>query len=546
MMSTQSDNSREPAIANSNNIQDGRYVTNAMSLSPVSAMHGHYDPNIPQILPHDKMYKIQVGQQLFRISGASLSSDGPSFFTNYFIKVEASRNTSGGKSDTKDTSDGNQGTQGKSSHDSRANDKTSEVLFIDRSADVFQLIYQHLQGYFPEIKDEVIYTRLFADAIYYDLPRLRTLLKNMDYYYTNISGKTFKLSKSLFRRKGDSPNYFEMTMATLYIDVEELIVSKRLLRPPPHSAPYVARSPEFFQDLITLLGGGTIELDDKKRESLIKECKYYRFANLEQRLIKADISYNPIIRCEEICLSLKDLSKKGIVLPSLANSNFLFDDIYLFDTDPTTQFELPPRDEPPLKRVKLLSSNLHTVWNIIEYKRPYLDDYSRQLMFQIEANEALLILNKESKTIHLDLTKDTAKKFENIFSKLILEETQGNVDLSKYKFQIPSLDERSTTDHIVLPALLSMCDLNVNGVPCRSLDILLENDNIMNKTVLDVTNIDRPDFNPNEPKHVNGLKIYLAKSIWKIAIKNGGVILIAMKARAFTGNKEYNKFMNFL
>lgn len=31
---------------------------------------------IPRILPHEKVFPIQIGNELFRLSGASISSDG--------------------------------------------------------------------------------------------------------------------------------------------------------------------------------------------------------------------------------------------------------------------------------------------------------------------------------------------------------------------------------------------------------------------------------------------------------------------------------------
>jgi hypothetical protein len=31
---------------------------------------------IPHVLPHEKVFPIQIGSKLFRLSGASLSSDG--------------------------------------------------------------------------------------------------------------------------------------------------------------------------------------------------------------------------------------------------------------------------------------------------------------------------------------------------------------------------------------------------------------------------------------------------------------------------------------
>lgn len=32
--------------------------------------------DIPHILPHEKVFPIQIGSELFRLSGASISSDG--------------------------------------------------------------------------------------------------------------------------------------------------------------------------------------------------------------------------------------------------------------------------------------------------------------------------------------------------------------------------------------------------------------------------------------------------------------------------------------
>lgn len=35
-----------------------------------------YNTNIPHILPHERVFPIQIGSELFRLSGASISSDG--------------------------------------------------------------------------------------------------------------------------------------------------------------------------------------------------------------------------------------------------------------------------------------------------------------------------------------------------------------------------------------------------------------------------------------------------------------------------------------
>lgn len=35
-----------------------------------------YNTDIPIILPHERVFPIQIGSELFRLSGASISSDG--------------------------------------------------------------------------------------------------------------------------------------------------------------------------------------------------------------------------------------------------------------------------------------------------------------------------------------------------------------------------------------------------------------------------------------------------------------------------------------
>ncbi|EJS42396.1 YDR132C [Saccharomyces arboricola H-6] len=496
-----------------------------MSHSPQMATlsHEYFDPKITQILPHTKMYRIQVGKSLFKISGASLSSDGPSFFTEYFSKTR--------------TSAKNNDSTGNGSKESVEN----EVLFIDRSAEVFEWIYQHLQGYIIEIKDEVQYNMLFADAIYYNLPRLRAILKETDYYFTNIGGKSFKIAKNLFRRKGDSPNYFEIYAATVYIDVEELIISKKLLRPPPHSAPYVPRSSEFFKDLLTLLGGASLDLDDNRRDALIKECRYYRFLNLEQRLIKSQITYNPITRKEEICLLLKDLSKKGINFP--VTSTFSSSPCFEEELCNTSKCDIvvQPCGQPATKKAKRdTTENNNDSWNMICYKRPFLDNHPRELIFQIDSTNCTVIFNKETKNIHADITGESAQRFEALFGNNLLNTSFGTVNLNDYQYRFPSDTTQAKVEiHYLLPACLLLCDLQVNGIKISQVQNLLTDENRFNDKIIDISN-------PNDLKYCSGLKLYLTKSLWKLAVRDGKIMLIAMKAISFNGIKEYNKGYEYL
>lgn len=46
------------------------------SAPPTLPLHGADVHKIPQILPRERVFPIQIGGELFKLSGASLSSDG--------------------------------------------------------------------------------------------------------------------------------------------------------------------------------------------------------------------------------------------------------------------------------------------------------------------------------------------------------------------------------------------------------------------------------------------------------------------------------------
>lgn len=46
---------------------------------PVASSARKMNTDIPDILPHERVFPIQIGSELFRLSGASISSDGKYF-----------------------------------------------------------------------------------------------------------------------------------------------------------------------------------------------------------------------------------------------------------------------------------------------------------------------------------------------------------------------------------------------------------------------------------------------------------------------------------
>lgn len=651
----------------------------------VGILEGHYDPNIPQILPHDRMYNIQIGTKLFKISGASLSSDGPSYFTNYFIKKEmemeqhlssstgstntsstgamiqnnpnnlslnsparnnsvntisgstglnniisnsANNNTSNNTSNisninvnntTAFDSSGELTTNNLSSQGSPASivsynsssrgfaHKNKDILFIDRSPDIFELIYKHLQGYFIDIKNEVEYTMLVADSVYYNLPRLKMLLKKSEYYYTRIADKSYKIAKDLFSRDGDQFNYFQITFDTLYIDIENLMIAKRLLRPPPHSYAFIGRSPQYFDMLLALLTGATLDLTDALRDSLIKECKFYRFLNLEQRLVPVRLNYNPLTENDEIIVELKYIVKRQLTIPDvnelsgeMLNKPFINHICQMltvsspayFNNDVTNESLIMPGATPgndnllnllkddyidfsgiTTKRPKLSndtgstnsqsaaqgnrgnstnnivntatdSSNIINgrlttkLWRFVHYKRPYLDEINRELCFQINTNECVLIFNKLTRSIYLDIVGSTMKSFINTFAYILKKQ---NIELIDYRYTIPDLaNDKKQVDHILIPVCLSLCDLFVHNERYSGNMTDFFDDGMEN--VLDVRNMTK-----TQPIYTTGKLLYLKKSIWKMALdENNNLVLMGVKLDSFRDFRQFCNSIEFL
>ncbi|ODV67124.1 hypothetical protein HYPBUDRAFT_6417 [Hyphopichia burtonii NRRL Y-1933] len=322
-----------------------------------------FDPEIPEILPHEKVYSIQVGYKLFRLSGASLSSDAPSYFTQFFNKEE----------------------------------NTEEILFIDRNPNIFEKIYNHLQGYRISVDTAIEFVHIWSDSYYFGLKRLQEQLSNED-IFAIIGGESFKISKNLLVQSGNYPNYFSINYDSMLTDNLRLIEQKNIIRPPPQQPATVNnRSAKLFGDLIQILKGNTLVIkNDEHRKLLIKECKYYRFLALEQKIIKYKIHNCPYTDAQEIIIDLFDLSSKGIFKQTF------------------------PRQESP-----------------VLYARPYIKDIKRSLIFQINNSENFnpelkLLINRTEGICILRLVGDYRSKFLQIFrnmSKDFMDEPQMSSEM---------------------------------------------------------------------------------------------------------------------
>ncbi|KAL8931521.1 MAG: hypothetical protein Q9211_006899, partial [Gyalolechia sp. 1 TL-2023] len=192
-------------------------------------------------LPDEKGFSIQVGSELFKLSGASIMSDGrfwignmieckteslraPSYFSAFFLEqLEQNDDRTGGV----------------------------RTLFIDRDPETFREIARHLQGeriartlpskachtdpspgYLVSPKDGDHFVKLFADAQFYrrknsrkssveslthkpPVPRLQSQLFESE-ILVEVGNEHFRIPRDIFSSPGDTPNYFTLGFTVFF------------------------------------------------------------------------------------------------------------------------------------------------------------------------------------------------------------------------------------------------------------------------------------------------------------------------------------------
>lgn len=317
------------------------------------------DTRIPCILPHDNTYTIQVGDNRFLLSGASLSYDSPSYLTDFFLE-----------------------------------NKGTKTLTLDCSPKVFEKICTHLQGYSIEIEDDYEFIYLLLDASYFRLRKLKERLL-MEPFHITVGGKKFKIPKEILTQKGNYPNYFSIIYHSLLIDP---FVSNDLFIKPPPLNPYEShRSSLLFGELLYGLYGNEIEIrSEAHRRDLLKECRYYQFFALEQRLIKCKIYQNPFTRREEIVINYKSVKGSGL-----------------------------------LNETNGLVGGPDNGFAFIKYSRPFVDgNIFRDLIIQIDSAEVDLMVNVSLRFTSLLILGETATTLKNLLAKVTddyIYENEGGV-----------------------------------------------------------------------------------------------------------------------
>ncbi|KAI8377694.1 uncharacterized protein BYT42DRAFT_614357 [Radiomyces spectabilis] len=215
----------------------------AMPSRTSSVLAGQKRRRVSEDWQDQAVFTLVVGGRIFRVSWESLKSDGPNnFFTNYFRKQ-----------------------------------KTTRTMYIDRDADIFAIIIQHLRGYHVRPRDDLQNCALLKDAQYYGLKRLTKILQ--EFLYINVGGRPFRLSWELLRKNGPH-NFFTGPLMHSLFDPHGTGVEA-----PPI---YIDRDPDNFEAIINHLRGYTIYIkDEMHRKNLLKDASYYALRGLMEKLLTA-------------------------------------------------------------------------------------------------------------------------------------------------------------------------------------------------------------------------------------------------------------------
>ncbi|KAI4112641.1 MAG: hypothetical protein LQ345_006238 [Seirophora villosa] len=294
-------------------------------------------------LPDEKGFSIQIGAELFKLSGASIMSDGraPSYFSAFFIEqLEQNDDRTGGV----------------------------RTLFIDRDPDTFRDIARHLQGYLVTPTDGSHFVKLFADAQFYRLPRLQSQLFESE-IFVEVGSQHFHIPRDIFNSPGDTPNYFTLGFTVFFSspgDVFPGLNPRGLLRPPAIHPPRIPnRSPQIFSDLLHMLRGYPLTIQNSNhRAQLLKDARYYNLRGLEQKLIPHSIAHNVDRQVSEMVIRLQDIKPSQVSLAHNPSSS------------PSSSFSLPHSLIPT------------AVTAYITYARPYIDETSYHLILEVPSSSS--------------------------------------------------------------------------------------------------------------------------------------------------------------
>ncbi|KFZ02148.1 hypothetical protein V501_09639 [Pseudogymnoascus sp. VKM F-4519 (FW-2642)] len=164
-----------------------------------------------------------------------------------------------------------------------------------------------------------------------------------------------------------------------------------LLRPPSIVPPAVpSRSGEVFAELIHMLKGYPLHIrNESHRAELLRDCRYFLFKGLEQKLIPHSISHNLQRGKDEITIRLEDIRQPGLSIT--------------FDAP----FQTVPSPEPFARHLRYSAPSM-SGW--VHYMRPFVDTTPRELIIEISGECTRLDVD----TMRAEFSGDAKKRINRL------------------------------------------------------------------------------------------------------------------------------------
>jgi hypothetical protein len=358
--------------------------------------------------------------------------------------------------------------------------------------------------------------------------------------YISIGGVEFQVPKNIFSNPGDSPNYFTLGFAFLFSSPTEVFPGLNrdgLLRPPSIMPPAIPnRSPAIFGELLHLLRGYPLHIrNEEHRAELLKDCRYFLFRGLEQKLIPHAISFNLLRKREEITIRIEDIRQPGLSVvadPSLAPS--------------------PSSIKPGIAG-----------W--VNYARQYVDDRPYELIVEVGNEWTRLNVSTLRAEFFGDGKTRISRLFEVVANKLNLPITQplGLLMVSGGASSQPASPGNTPLSDDAVKVILDEAYITLDGKPYNHLSTTADED--MAEGISPVSSAEgsnlppprkrrRPNSNFGSEGGDGGNGVWTVRTgQWRLRVQganNGksGVecVLVAVKLDAYSGEKARNTARSFL
>lgn len=167
----------------------------------------------------------------------------------------------------------------------------------------------------------------------------------------------FRVPKDIFSSPGDTPNFFSLGIGASFTSPEVIFPGldrTGLLRPPPILPPAIpTRSAEVFAQLLHALKGYEVKVkDEEHRKDLLRDCRYFNFRGLEQRLVACNVGWDALRGREEITLRWEDVKVSAVS--------------FVVETTPPDA-----------------GADANASHGVVHYTRPFVDETPRELIVEI-------------------------------------------------------------------------------------------------------------------------------------------------------------------